>query len=62
MIKLTKKDSDEHRIYQELLHCSEASGQHFQGVLPPVAILDSKYDFSFVVMPRCAIYTVLFAL
>ncbi|PIL33033.1 hypothetical protein GSI_04482 [Ganoderma sinense ZZ0214-1] len=52
MIKLTKKGSEEHRIYQDLLHCSELSGQDFQGVLPPVAILDSQHDFSFVVMPR----------
>ena len=58
MIKLTKKDSDEHRIYQELLHCSELSGKDFQGVLPPVAILDSDHDFSFIVMPRCVRWTI----
>ncbi|KAM5542806.1 hypothetical protein V8D89_003767 [Ganoderma adspersum] len=52
MVKLVKKGSDEHRIYEELLHCSDLSGRDFQGILPPVAILDSQYDFSFVVMPR----------
>ncbi len=54
MIKLVKKGSDEHRIYEDLLHCSELSGKEFHGVLPPVAILDSQHDFSFVVMPRYA--------
>ena len=54
MIKLTKKGSEEHCIYQDLLHCSELSGQDFQGVLPPVAILDSQHDFCFIVMPRYA--------
>ncbi|PIL33038.1 hypothetical protein GSI_04487 [Ganoderma sinense ZZ0214-1] len=56
MIKLVKKGSEEHGIYQDLLHCSELSGQDFQGVLPPVAILDSQHDFSFVVMPRWGNY------
>ncbi|PIL33029.1 hypothetical protein GSI_04478 [Ganoderma sinense ZZ0214-1] len=56
MIKLLKKGSEEHGIYQDLLHCSELSGQDFQGVLPPVAILDSQHDFSFVVMPRWGNY------
>ncbi|KAM5534035.1 hypothetical protein V8D89_012298 [Ganoderma adspersum] len=52
MIKLIKKGSDEHLVYQELLHGSESSGTDFPGVLLPVAILDSQYNFSFVVMPR----------
>ncbi|KAI1791563.1 hypothetical protein LXA43DRAFT_889096 [Ganoderma leucocontextum] len=56
MIKLTKTGSDEHRIYQELLHCSELSGKDFQGILPPVAIIDSQHDFSFIVMPRWGDY------
>ena len=54
IIKLTKKGSEEHSIYEDLLHCSELLGKDFQGVLPPVAILDSQHDFAFVVMPRCA--------
>nr|VWO98242.1 N/A [Ganoderma boninense] len=52
MIKLVKKGSEEHRIYEDLLLCSELSGPDFQGILPPVAILGSEHDFSFVVMPR----------
>ena len=55
MIKLVEKGSDEYCIYEDLLHCSKLSGKDFQGVLPPVAILDSQYDFSFVVMPRYAL-------
>ena len=52
MIKLTRRDSLEHRIYKDLLHCSGLSGEDFSCVLPPVAILDTPHDFSFVVMPR----------
>ncbi|KAM5542805.1 hypothetical protein V8D89_003766 [Ganoderma adspersum] len=56
MVKLVKKGSDEHRIYQELQRCSALSGNAFQGVIPPVAILDSQFYFSFVVMPRWGDY------
>ena len=58
MIKLVKKGSDEHLVYQELLHGLESSGTDFPGVLLPVAILDSQYDFCFVVMPRCALSSI----
>ncbi|PIL33028.1 hypothetical protein GSI_04477 [Ganoderma sinense ZZ0214-1] len=57
MIKLVKKDSDEYRIYQDLQGCSAVSGNALRGVIPPVAILDSQYDFSFIVMPRWGNYT-----
>ncbi|PIL33032.1 hypothetical protein GSI_04481 [Ganoderma sinense ZZ0214-1] len=56
MIKLVKKDSEEHRIYEELLSCSEFSERNFPGVLSPVAILSSQHDFSFIVMPRWGEY------
>ena len=58
MLKLVKKGSDEHRIYEDLLHCGELLGKKFQGVMPPVAILDSQYDFSFVAMPRYALSSI----
>ncbi len=52
MLKLTHTDTDEYRIYRELLRFNESFGDDFPGVLLPVAILDTPYDFSFVVMPR----------
>ena len=62
MVKLIKKGSDEHRIYEDLLHCGELSSEEFHGVLPPVAILDSQYEFYFVVMPRYALSSISAAL
>ncbi|RPD59774.1 hypothetical protein L227DRAFT_502913 [Lentinus tigrinus ALCF2SS1-6] len=50
-IKLVNTFTHEYRIYQDLLRCDALFGQDFQGVLPPVAILDTPYRFSFVVMP-----------
>ena len=51
MIKLVNTYTHEYRILQDLLRCEALFGQDFQGVLPPVAILDTSYKFSFVVMP-----------
>ena len=54
MIKLVNTYTHEYRILQDLLRCEALFGQDFQdfqGVLPPVAILDTAYKFSFVVMP-----------
>ena len=62
VLKIVKKGSDEHRIYEDLLHGGDLSGKEFQGVMPPVAILDSQYDFSFVVMPRYALSSIFAAL
>ncbi len=50
-IKLVNTYTYEYGIYQDLLRCDELFGQDFQGVLPPVAILDTSYRFSFIVMP-----------
>nr|VWO98223.1 Methyltransf_11 domain-containing protein [Ganoderma boninense] len=61
VIKLVKKGSDEHRIYQDLQDCNARSENALQGVIPPVAILDSQYEFSFVVMPRWGSYAPLAA-
>ncbi|RPD78062.1 hypothetical protein L226DRAFT_543568 [Lentinus tigrinus ALCF2SS1-7] len=52
MLKITSKDSVEYRICQDLLRCHIASKGNFQGVLPPLAILDTPYQFSFIVTPR----------
>ena len=51
IIKLVNTYTHEYRILQDLLRCEALFGQDFQGVLPPVAILDTPYKFSFVVMP-----------
>ena len=61
IIKIVKRGSEEFHVYEELLHCSELWGPDFHGVLPTVAILDSPYDFSFVVMPRCALSSMRFS-
>lgn len=50
-IKLVNRCSDEYLIYQRLLHSPELFAEDFQGVLPPVAILDTSHAFSFVMMP-----------
>ncbi|OSC99020.1 hypothetical protein PYCCODRAFT_1374017 [Trametes coccinea BRFM310] len=51
VIKLVNLDTDEHHIYEELLHCDELLNPG-AGVLPPVAILRTPFRYSFVVMPR----------
>ncbi|KAI0355664.1 hypothetical protein OH77DRAFT_1424609 [Trametes cingulata] len=52
VIKLTNKDIDEYRIYSTLLHCGELQVPgKCMGVLAPVAILDTPYNYSFVIMP-----------
>ncbi|RDX55195.1 hypothetical protein OH76DRAFT_1397577 [Lentinus brumalis] len=55
-IKLVNTYTYEYGIYQDLLRCDELFGQDFQGVLPPVAILDTSYRFSFIVMPTWGTY------
>ncbi|TFK91607.1 hypothetical protein K466DRAFT_659930 [Polyporus arcularius HHB13444] len=45
-IKLVNTYTHEYGIYQDLLRCDELFGQDFQGVLPPVAILDTPYRVS----------------
>ena len=50
-IKLVNTYTHEYRIFQDLVRCEALFGEDFQGVLPPVAILDTYYRFSFVVMP-----------
>ncbi|RDX44624.1 hypothetical protein OH76DRAFT_1359251 [Lentinus brumalis] len=55
-IKLVNTYTYEYRIYQDLLRCEELFLEDFQGVLPPVAILDTPYKFSFVVMPTWGEY------
>ncbi|RPD68639.1 hypothetical protein L226DRAFT_548493 [Lentinus tigrinus ALCF2SS1-7] len=52
MLKIISKDSVEHRICQDLLRCDITSPGNFQGVLPPLAILDTPHQFSFIVTPR----------
>ncbi|KAI0369723.1 hypothetical protein BV20DRAFT_945797 [Pilatotrama ljubarskyi] len=53
VFKLTNTDSEEYQIYQHLLHLAEPSDYHgCSGVLRPVAILDTPYNFSFVAMPK----------
>ncbi|KAI0355663.1 hypothetical protein OH77DRAFT_1495940 [Trametes cingulata] len=53
VFKLTNTDSEEYRIYQHLLHLAGSSApRQCSGVLQPVAILDTPYNFSFVAMPR----------
>ena len=52
ILKLIRTNSHEYKIHEELLRCSVLFGQECPGVLPPVAILGSSYDFSFIVMPR----------
>ncbi|KAI9066413.1 hypothetical protein FKP32DRAFT_1565973 [Trametes sanguinea] len=51
VIKLVNVDTDEHHIYEDLLHCAELR-KPGAGVLPPVAILRTPFRYSFVVMPR----------
>lgn len=50
-MKIIRKDSNEYRIGRRLLYADELFQDDFRGVLPPVAILDTSYEFSFVVMP-----------
>ncbi|OBZ78928.1 hypothetical protein A0H81_01338 [Grifola frondosa] len=51
-IKVIESDSEEEKIYQHLLHCSELfDPDTFASVLPPICILRSTYRFSFVLMP-----------
>ncbi|KAI0355665.1 hypothetical protein OH77DRAFT_303712 [Trametes cingulata] len=53
VLKLTNTQTDDYRIYQELLRCESLQVPGVcAGVLPPVAILDTPYEYSFVVMPR----------
>ncbi|RPD59803.1 acid protease [Lentinus tigrinus ALCF2SS1-6] len=52
MLKIISKDSVEYRICQDLLRCDITSPGNFQGVLPPLAILDTPHQFSFIVTPR----------
>ena len=52
IMKIVEQDSDEYRICQELLEAEELFQPEFGGLLPPIAILDTDYSYSFVVMPR----------
>ena len=52
MLKITDVDSNEYRIYHELLRSGSLFRDEARGVLPPVAILETPYRFAIVVMPR----------
>ncbi|KAI0355650.1 hypothetical protein OH77DRAFT_1424591 [Trametes cingulata] len=53
VIKIIKKGSTEDSINRCLLESVDSSNpDKFPFVLPPVAVLDSPYEFSFLVMPR----------
>ncbi|KAI9067541.1 hypothetical protein FKP32DRAFT_1609404 [Trametes sanguinea] len=52
VLKVTRRGSEEYRICQRLLASAELFNlETFPGVLPPVAILDTPYDYAFIVMP-----------
>ncbi|KAI9067542.1 hypothetical protein FKP32DRAFT_1755108 [Trametes sanguinea] len=52
VIKLIDKGSMEDRIYRTLAECSDLYDCHtFPYVLPPTAIIESPYTFTFVAMP-----------
>ncbi len=50
-IKMTDKGSHEHRINQYLLGLEGTAKPEHYYALCPVAVLDSPYNFSFIVMP-----------
>lgn len=55
VIKLTDKGSMEYKIYRHLAESKSLYDSHdAPGVLPPTAVLDSPYQFAFVVMPMYA--------
>lgn len=52
VIKLVQNGSDHHRIFQRLFRDETlANPETFPCVLPPVAILDTPHNYSFVAMP-----------
>ncbi|KAI0675111.1 kinase-like domain-containing protein [Trametes maxima] len=52
VLKLIDIDSPEYGIYYTLLRCEELSNpERSPGVLPPLAILDTPFRYSIVVMP-----------
>ncbi|KAI8972191.1 hypothetical protein BD414DRAFT_525342 [Trametes punicea] len=53
MLKLVDKGSPEHRIYQTISRqpISFTEEEAFPCILPPIAILDTPRDYSFIVMP-----------
>lgn len=58
VIKLTDKGSMEYNIYRHLAKSGSLyDSRECAGVLPPTAVLDSPYQFAFVVMPVYAYFT-----
>ncbi|KAL1942060.1 hypothetical protein VTO73DRAFT_6590 [Trametes versicolor] len=56
VIKLTDKGSMEYKIYRHLAESNSLyDSRDAPGVLPPTAVLDSPYQFAFVVMPMWGI-------
>ncbi|EIW63545.1 uncharacterized protein TRAVEDRAFT_26775, partial [Trametes versicolor FP-101664 SS1] len=56
VIKLTDKGSMEYNIYRHLAKSGSLyDSRECAGVLPPTAVLDSPYQFAFVVMPMWGI-------
>ena len=55
MIKLADVDSEEFRISQALHKSAELFTLEAHGVIPPVAILATPYQYAFIVMPRYVI-------
>ncbi|KAI0070377.1 hypothetical protein K474DRAFT_1687476 [Panus rudis PR-1116 ss-1] len=52
VLKLTDRDSMEHKVNQRLLQCEEFTRpETFPCVIPPVAILDTPYNFVATAMP-----------
>ncbi|OJT01669.1 hypothetical protein TRAPUB_7871 [Trametes pubescens] len=56
VIKLTDKGSMEYNIYRRLAQSNTLyDSREFAGVLSPTAVLDSPYQFAFIVMPMWGI-------
>ena len=52
MVKVVDVNTEEYRVNQELLRSPALFRDEPRGVIPPVAILLSPYNFAFIVMPR----------
>jgi hypothetical protein len=56
VIKIINANSHEEHIY-DLILCQL---QLFKGVLPTIEIIQSPHTFTFVVMPQCVMYILMF--
>ena len=57
VIKVVTNSGQEHQVYKRLTGRGELFDvETFPSVMPPLDIIPTPYDFSFVVMPRCVVF------